>query len=316
MNVSALLPWDLTPVLTQDRLVALAGVAVATRNRAFAEADREAGDTNWGLACKAHERLMFALAKLTAGGEHPWLQIVREGLYLMPLIEGVPVRLYRGAADRPGSRHLDAVRLEYERSQPAQPQITFGFMGAGGDDGPWYWLMAMETGPAGMVSRVVFVQANDAGETRHPWECPLEAPREQEQVPPPVVRLVDDRAVARRNGALFEALAEVAVASRNGELFPEPLVLTERVVAERVVIAPAPAAELRPQMPGNDGGSTMTMGAPPPDPRSGELFPQVRGEQVAPAKRGRRGARAAGHDAARAVEPRQEELWSTALGAE
>ena len=40
--------------------------------------------------------------------------------------------------------------------------------------------MAMETDAAGMVARVVFVQANDAGETRHPWECPLETPREQD----------------------------------------------------------------------------------------------------------------------------------------
>ena len=174
MNVSPLLPWDLTPVFTQDRLVALAGVAVATRNRAFAEADRDAGDTNWGLACKAHERLMFALGRLAASGEHPWLKVVREGLYVMPLIEDVPVRLYRGAPDRPGSRHLDAVRLEYERSRPAQSQITFDFMAGAAEGGPWYWLMAMETDAAGMVSRVVFIQANDAGETRHPWECPLE----------------------------------------------------------------------------------------------------------------------------------------------
>jgi hypothetical protein len=190
--VSPPLPWDLTPVFTQDRLVTLARVAVATRNRAFAEADRDAGDTNWGLACKAHERLMFALGRLAASGEHPWLEVVREGLYVMPLIEGVPVRLYRGAPDRPGSRHLDAVRLEYERSRPAQPQMAFDFLGGPVDDGPWYWLMAMETGPGGMVSRVVFIQANDAGETRHPWECPLEERREQEQVPAPLVRLVED----------------------------------------------------------------------------------------------------------------------------
>lgn len=173
MNVSPLLPWDLTPALTQARLVTLARVAVATRNRAFSEADRQAGDTNWGLSCKAHERLMFALSRLS--GEHPWLTVIRDGLYVMPFIEDVPVRLYRGDPERPTSRHLDAVRLEYERSQPARPQMAFGFMDIPTESGPWYWLMAMETDAAGMVSRVVFLQANDTGETRHPWECPLEA---------------------------------------------------------------------------------------------------------------------------------------------
>jgi hypothetical protein len=177
-------PWELNPALAQERLVALARVAVATRNRAFAEADRAAGDTNWGLACKAHERLMHALGGLDAGGEHPWLTVIRDGLYLMPLVDGVPVRLYRGAADRPSARHLDAVRMEHERSQPARPQMAFDFMGgAGADDGgPWYWLMAMETDAAGMVSRVVYFQANDAGETRHPWECALESPKQEAPV--------------------------------------------------------------------------------------------------------------------------------------
>jgi hypothetical protein len=176
-------PWELTPVLEQHRLVTLARVAVATRNRAFAEADREAGDTNWGLACKAHERLMTALGRLSA--EHPWLNVVREGLYVMPLIDDVPVRLYRGAADKPGPRHLEALRLEHERSRPAMPQMYLDFVVRANDGGPWYWLMAMETGAAGQVSRVVFVQANDAGETRHPWECPLD-----ETPHPPAVHLV------------------------------------------------------------------------------------------------------------------------------
>jgi hypothetical protein len=232
VNVSPVLPWDLTPALEQHRLVTLARVAVATRNRAFAEADREAGDTNWGLACKAHERLMTALARLS--GEHPWLTVVREGLYVMPLIEDVPVRLYRGAPDKPGSRHLESLRLEYERSRPARPQMAFDFMGSVDDGGPWYWLMAMETDAAGMVSRVFFVQANDAGETRHPWECPLDLRHEDAPVPPPDVQLV----------------------------------------------AAAPAAPAAPQ----------------------------------PVRRGKRGRAAAA--AQPAIDLRQEELWSAALGAE
>lgn len=178
-----MLPWDLTPALEQHRLVTLARVAVATRNRAFSTADREAGDTNWGMACKAHERLMTALGRLSA--KHPWLAVVREGLYVMPLIDNVPVRLYRGAPDKPGSRHLEAVRTEHERSRPAHSRMVFDFMAAPDDGGPWYWLMAMETDAAGQVSRVVYVQANDAGVTRHPWECPLD------DVPqPPAVHLV------------------------------------------------------------------------------------------------------------------------------
>jgi hypothetical protein len=187
VNVSQVLPWELNPALVQDRLETLAHVAVGTRNQAFAEADRSAGDTNWGLACKAHERLMHALGDLVMRGHHPWLGLVRDGLYLMPLVDGVPVRLFRGAADRPSARHLDALRLEHERCHASAPQMTFDFMAGASADGPWYWLMAMETNADGMVTRVVFFQANDAGETRHPWECSLPA------APEKVVRLADKR---------------------------------------------------------------------------------------------------------------------------
>ena len=184
-------PWELNPVLTEDRLVVLARVAVTARNRAFAEADRAAGDTNWGLACKAHERLMFALGRLAADGEHPWLTVTRDGLYLMPRVEDVPVKVFRGSANRPSTRSLDALRLEHERAQAAAPQMAFGFMVGGEDDGgPWYWLVALETDEAGMVARAVYVQANDAGETRYPWTCPfaLEEPAAEAEavVPAPV----------------------------------------------------------------------------------------------------------------------------------
>jgi hypothetical protein len=198
VNVNPVHPWELNASLQQDRLQALAKVAVATRNRAFAEADRAAGDTNWGLACKAHERLMYALGEMVSRGEHAWLGVVRDGLYLMPLVEGVPVRLYRGDPTRPSSRHLDALRLEHERARGSAPQMAFDFMGASSSDGPWYWLMAMETDAAGMVTRVVFVQANDAGETRNAWACPLDEPATPHAVEaaPPKTREVDAKSSA------------------------------------------------------------------------------------------------------------------------
>ena len=206
MNVSAVLvhPWELTPVLKQERLVVLARVVVETRNKVFADANREEGDTNWGLGCRAHERLGHTLERLVRDGKHPWLTVHREGLYLMPLIEGVAVRPYRGPADRPAARHLDAVRFEHGRRQSSRGQAMFSFMEAVETDGPWFWLMAMETetDASSKVLRVVFYQANEAAQTRHPWECPLDGlgmPRAAEsgerrslrEIPPPIVDLVD-----------------------------------------------------------------------------------------------------------------------------
>jgi hypothetical protein len=134
--------------------------------------------------------------------------------------------------------------------------MAFDFMATANDGGPWYWLMAMETDAAGQVSRVVFVQANDAGETRHPWECPLEVRHEDAPVPPPTVQLV------------------------------EP--------------APAPL---------------VAMGDTPKPPVAMGETPKPPAQPVAlPARRGKRGRAAAA--AQPALDLRQEELWSAALGAE
>src|SRR5262249_14932959 len=124
----------------------------------------------------------------------PWLTVSREGLYLMPRIEGVPIRAYRGAPERPSSRHLDALRAELERNPPKQ--TTFSFMEPGAQDGPWFWLMALETGETGPSARVTSRTANDAHETRPPWVCPLD-----EQVPE-----APERRRAAPKGAAAEGL--------------------------------------------------------------------------------------------------------------
>src|SRR5881409_3783312 len=110
-------PWDVDPVLKPNRLTLLARLAVATRNQALAEANRDAGDTNWGIGCKAHERFVHAVSRLAATSEKGWLRVHRDGLAFTTIVEGVAVRAYRGPADRPHHRHVQAAQLEMERVQ-------------------------------------------------------------------------------------------------------------------------------------------------------------------------------------------------------
>ncbi|WP_437946590.1 hypothetical protein WME98_37770 [Sorangium sp. So ce296] len=168
------LPWELNPALHESRLVLLAQTAVDVRNKAFSEANREEGDTSWGIGCKAHERFGHALCKLADSGKHPWLTVHRDGLYLMPHIDGIAVRVYRGPADKPSQRHLEAARSEHgRRGEPRQ--MAFSFMGQETEpDGPWFWMMAVETDVEGRALRAVFFQANEAGGTRNAWEAPVE----------------------------------------------------------------------------------------------------------------------------------------------
>jgi hypothetical protein len=125
------------------------------------------------------------------------------------------VRPYRGTPDRPSSRHLDALRAEHERNPPKQ--ITFSFMDAADQDGPWFWLMAMESDAEGKIARVTYLQANDAGETRHAWECPLDEP----------VEVVEKkRATPPRSATRAAKPAVVAPVAADALDFPLPVALT------------------------------------------------------------------------------------------
>lgn len=164
-------PWELEPVLKASRLGLLAQVAIETRNRVFAEASRDEGDTNWGLGCRAHERFCHALCKLADGSESPWLRVRREGLSFTTFVEGVPVRVYRGSALRPPLRHVRAMALE-KRAVDDRQLALFADPGGAGGAGAWFWMMAVETHDDGQVRRVVFFQIDEAGVTRHHWEPP------------------------------------------------------------------------------------------------------------------------------------------------
>lgn len=191
-------PWDVDPALKSKRLVLLARLAVETRAQALEEADRDAGDTNWGIGCKAHERFAHAVTKLSLTTERSWLRVQRDGLSFVSFIEGVAVRAYHGAADRPHARHVYAAQVEPKRDEVDPRQLSFGF----GADEPavdegerWAWLMAVETDDEGRALRVVFFQANTVGAKRYAWTAPVPIPGTE---PPLVVSRPRGATVVRR----------------------------------------------------------------------------------------------------------------------
>lgn len=161
-------PWEVEPVLKARRLQLLAQVAIETRNRAFSEANRGEGDTNWGLGCKAHERFCHALQHLAEGAESPWLRVRREGLSFTTFVEHLPVRVYRGSALRPPMRHVRAMAAERADGR----QLTL--FGEAAPPNEWFWMMAVETFDDGRVKRTSFFQVDESGATRNQWEPPPE----------------------------------------------------------------------------------------------------------------------------------------------
>src|SRR4051812_25887297 len=114
-------PWSVSPRLTSERLVTLARAAVRVRAEALPSHRPELGDDSWSFGCVAYRRTCYALKSLELSGEHPWLRIEERGLAFRLSVDHVPLRFYRGEAERPTSRSV----AQSVRDMIAQGHLAF-----------------------------------------------------------------------------------------------------------------------------------------------------------------------------------------------
>jgi hypothetical protein len=161
------LPWDLAPALTEERLSACARLLARGRADAVAMADPWAGDDAWSIGCRAYSFSRNRLRQAADGGRYPWLGVLDETHHFVFLIDGVPVRFFRGDAEEPSKR-----TLRQQESEAQQLALALG--DAGGSDGLMFRL-AVETGQDGNVVRVVFLALRgEAGSVECFWPVPME----------------------------------------------------------------------------------------------------------------------------------------------
>ena len=163
-------PWDLHPALTEERLTVCARLLVRGRTDALALADPWAGDDAWSIGCRAYSFSRNQLRRASETGRYNWLGILDETHHFVFLIEGVPVRFFRGDASEPNKR---ALRQQENEAQ----QLALALGGSGHPDGLMFRL-ALETDEAGAVQRVVFLGLH--GEEGH-VECFWPVPMPQEE---------------------------------------------------------------------------------------------------------------------------------------
>lgn len=198
------LPWEVSPPLTADRLQLLVAKIAEVRADAREGYLPEKGDNPWVFGVRAYARTCYALAGLALTGDHPWLQVNEEGLACTLLIDGVPLKFYRGDPENPSPRSLRrgldaAVR---------QHKLFFFEKELSAEDDGWFWLIALETHDDGSLMQAVVLQANSRGDTRNLYFIPMDGPvpvvgsasrepREGVDLPPP--------AVGPRDGAIEKA---------------------------------------------------------------------------------------------------------------
>jgi len=162
-------PWDLHPALTEERLVASARLLVRGRERALEMADYQAGDDPWSVGCRAYSFSRHQVKAAAEAGRYPWLKVLDATHHFVFLIDGVPVRFFRGDADEPNKRTL---RLQEDEAT----QIAMAF-GGEGETGGLMFRLALETKDRGGVERVVFLALRgEEGRTECFWPVPMPPP--------------------------------------------------------------------------------------------------------------------------------------------
>src|SRR3954463_11426347 len=165
------LPWDFHPALTEDRLRICARMLANARRDAIAMASYELGDDPWSIGCRAFAFGRHRLKRAAESGDYPWLEVLDDSAHFVFVIgsngHGVPVRFYRGAADEPTERTLRRQEMELQ-------QLSLAWGEAAAED--LAFRLAVETGEAGRVERVVFLALRGEDRVECFWPVPLEPP--------------------------------------------------------------------------------------------------------------------------------------------
>lgn len=165
-------PWDVSPALTVERLNLIANTIARVRADAREGHLPEKGDDPWVFGCRAYRRTCYALAGLELSGDHPWLQVHEEGLACTLLVEGEPIKFYKGEAEKPTPRSLrrglDAALRQHK--------LFFFEDELNAEESGWFWLIALEIHEDGSLMQAVVLQANSHGETRNLYFIPVDSP--------------------------------------------------------------------------------------------------------------------------------------------
>jgi hypothetical protein len=162
-------PSDFHAALTEERLAVAARLLVRGRSDALARAEPNIGDDAWSVGCRAYSFSRHQVRRAAASGRYAWLKVLDATQHFVFLIDGVPIRFYRGFADDPSARTLVQHEIEAQ-------QISLAFGDDDATDGLLFRL-AIETGDEGEVKRVVFLAVRD-DETVCFWPVPLAQPAE------------------------------------------------------------------------------------------------------------------------------------------
>lgn len=167
-----LLPWQIHPGLTEERLKFVARLISTIRADTVALHDPDGGDGAWSLGCRAYERTCFGIKKAAENAEHSdWLSMVdQRGLHFVFSVGGVPFRFYK--TDDPEENVAPRTLRRFFPELRAQQLAFFDASEVPASD--LFFRLAVETEADGRAAGITFVQVDGAGTIYAAWPIPLD----------------------------------------------------------------------------------------------------------------------------------------------
>jgi hypothetical protein len=180
-------------------------------------ASYELGDDPWSVGCRAFAFGRHRLERAASSGDYPWLEVLDDSAHFVFVIggngNGVPVRFYRGAADEPTERTLRRQEVEVQ-----QLSLALGEEAAEG----LAFRLAVETGEAGRVERVVFLALRGEDQVECFWPVPLDLPPAEAIGTAVQLRLIVDDGYAGPEKAAVRSVSPSAALPRRRDLSARP----------------------------------------------------------------------------------------------
>jgi hypothetical protein len=154
-------PWDFFPQLTRERLVAIAQILQDVRHRTLELYLPDEGDGAWSLGCRIYERSINTIERYS--NKFPWLSFDRRNLYFLMMIEGFPIRFFKGDVRITNKRLLQLHEPEIQ----VQTELFKGLTSI--------WRIIITTYYDGEVAQIVLAKFADS-QSKDPnyiWEIPL-----------------------------------------------------------------------------------------------------------------------------------------------
>lgn len=159
-----ILPSDVHPDLTEDRLNAIAELIRNQRKDIIGKSEIDRGDNAWSIGCRAYACTCYAITNAASKDDRfaAWLNVLEDqGLYFTFTLGDIPIKFYRGDPENPPGRVSYYRSAEFLARQRAFPFTK--------NKDNFLFRLIIETDSSFEVSEITLIQIDTDGNTINSW---------------------------------------------------------------------------------------------------------------------------------------------------